>query len=204
MTNLLSHGNKTFCLPINAVSPTPIANTMSEHNERTTDKQRNPQRKQKNMKTQTNLTLAIYCSLSLALAVVIWFPVPLQAQEPAKGKVMTEANMMEHCLKMKEQKQKMMADMQAQDVELTEAVAKMNSAPEDKKMSLMAAVITRLVEQQTSMHTRMAKMQEEMMTHMMQHMQMGKDSMTQCPMMREMKGKDDKLGDVQKVRQIDN
>jgi hypothetical protein len=29
-----------------------------------------------------------------------------------------------------------------------------------------------------------------MMKHMMQHMQMGKDSMSQCPMMRGMKGMD--------------
>ncbi len=109
--------------------------------------------------------------------------------------------MMERCQKMKEQKQKMIADMKAQDAELTEAVAKMNRAPEDKKMSLMAAVITRMVEQQTAMHPRMAKMQEEMMKHMMQHMQMGKESMAQCPMMKEMKGMDNKSGDVQKKPQ---
>ena len=154
------------------------------------------------MKTQTNLNLAI-CS-SLALALVIWSLVPLQAQEPAKGKKMMEGKMMESCQKMKEQKQKMMADMKAQDAELTEAVAKMNSAPEEQKMSLMAALITSMVEQQTAMHTRTAKMQEEMMTHMMEHMQMGKESMAQCPMMKEMKGMkgmDNKSGDVQKEPQ---
>jgi hypothetical protein len=31
-------------------------------------------------------------------------------------------------------------------------------------------------------------MHEEMMDHMMQHMQMGKESMSQCPMMGGMKG----------------
>lgn len=162
------------------------------------------------MKTLTNLNLAIFSSLTLALALVVWSLVPLQAQEPAKGKKMTEGNMMESCQKMKEQKQKMMEDMKAQDAELAEAVARMNSAPEDNKMSLMAAVITQMVEQQTAKHARMAKMQEEMMTHMMQHMQMGKESMEQCPMMKEMmgkkgmkgmKGKDNKSGDVQKEPQ---
>ena len=34
----------------------------------------------------------------------------------------------------------------------------------------------------------MAKMQEVMMKHMMEHMQMGKESMSQCPMMKDMKG----------------
>ena len=156
------------------------------------------------MKTITNLNLAICSSLTLALALVVWSLVPLQAQEPAKGKKMTEGNMMESCQKMKKQKHRMMEDMKAQDAELAEAVAKMNSAPEDNKMSLMASVMTQMVEQQTARHTRMAKMQEEMMTHMMQHMQMGKESMEQCPMMKEMmgkKGKDNKSGDVQKEPQ---
>jgi len=45
---------------------------------------------------------------------------------------MTEAQMMERCQEMKAQKQKMMADMKAQDAELTEQITKMNSAPEDK------------------------------------------------------------------------
>lgn len=153
------------------------------------------------MKTQANLNLANYSSLALALALVIWCPVPLQAQESAKGKKMMEGSMMESCKMMKEQKQKMMADMKAQDAELTEAVAKMNSAPEDKKMNLLAAVMTRMVEQQTAMHTRMAKMQEEMMEHMMQHMQMGKESMGQCPMMKGMKGMDNKSENAQKKPQ---
>ena len=97
--------------------------------------------------------------------------------------------MMACCQEMKEQKEKMMEEMKAQDAELTAQVAKMNSAPEDKKMNLMAAVITRMVEQRIAMDAQMAKMHEEMMKHMMAHMAMGKDSMMQCPMM---KGMDDK------------
>jgi hypothetical protein len=33
---------------------------------------------------------------------------------------------------------------------------------------------------------------------MIQHMQMGKEFMSQCPMMKGMKGMDDKSGDAQK------
>jgi hypothetical protein len=55
-------------------------------------------------------------------------------------------------------------------------------------LDLTAAVVTRMVEQRTAMHARKSKMQDEMMTHMMQHMQMGKNSMSQCPMMKGMKG----------------
>jgi hypothetical protein len=89
----------------------------------------------------------------------------------------------------------MMADMKAQDAELTAQVAKMNSAPQDQKLDLIAAVVTRMVEQRIAMDERKAKMHDEMMQHMMQHMQMGKESMTKCPMM---KGMDEKSGDAHK------
>jgi len=136
------------------------------------------------MKNQTNKNLVICSGLALALALAIWFPVQSQSAEPAEGK------MMERCQAMKEQKETMMAEMKAQDAELTAQVAKMNSAPEDQKLDLIAAVVTRMVEQRTAMNVRMAKMQEEMM----QHMQMGKESLSQCPMMKGMKGMDEKSG----------
>ncbi len=153
------------------------------------------------MKNQTNTNLVIRSSLALALALAIWSPVQAQSAEPAKGKKMTEAKMMERCQEMKEQKQKMMEDMKAQDAQLTEQVAEMNSAPEDKKMSLMAAVITHMVEQRIAMDARKAKMEEEMMKHMMEHMQMGKESMSQCPMMKGMKGMDEKSAGAHKEHQ---
>ena len=149
------------------------------------------------MKHQTNTHLVICSSLTLALALAIWFPVPSQSAEPAKGKMMMDDKMMERCQAMKEQKETMMAEMKAQDAELTAQVAKMNSAPEDKKLDLIAAVVTRMVEQRTAMNVRMAKMQEEMM----QHMQMGKESMSQCPMMKGMKGMDEKPGAGQEEQQ---
>jgi mannose-6-phosphate isomerase-like protein (cupin superfamily) len=149
------------------------------------------------MKNQTHTNLIIRSSLALALALAIWSPVQARSAEPAEGKNMTEAKMMERCQEMMEQKQKMKEDMKAQDAELTEQLTKMNSAPEDKKMGLMAAVITHMVEQRITMDARKAKMDEEMMQHMMQHMQMGKESMSQCPMMKGMKDMDANLGDAQ-------
>ena len=100
---------------------------------------------------------------------------------------MTEATMMEHCQEMKEQKQKMKEDMKAQDAQLTEQLADMNRAPKDKKVGLMASALTGMVQQRITMDARKAKMEDEMMQHMMQHMQMGKESMAQCPMMKGMK-----------------
>ncbi|MBC8018632.1 MAG: hypothetical protein H7X83_08955 [Verrucomicrobia bacterium] len=147
------------------------------------------------MKKQTHTNILIRSSLALALALTIWSPVQSQSAEPAEGKMMTKAKMMEQCQEMKEHKQKMKEDMKVQDAELTAQVTEMNNAPKDKKMDLMAAVLTHMLEQRIAMDAKKAKMEEEMMQHMMQHMQMGKESMSQCPMM---KGMDEKTGDAHK------
>ena len=153
------------------------------------------------MKNQTCTSLIIRSSLALALALAIWSPLQAQSAESMEGKSMTEAKMMEQCQEMKEHKQKMKEDMKAQDSELTKQIAKMNRASKDKKVNLMAAVITRMVEQRIAMDARKAKMEEKMMQHMMQHMQLGKESMSQCPMMKDMKDMDEKSGDAPKEHQ---
>jgi len=153
------------------------------------------------MNKRTNASLVILSGLTLAVA--IWSLVQAQPVEPTQGKMMMEGKMMERCQEMKEQKQKIMANMKAQDAELTEQVARMNSAPEDKTLGLIAAVVTRMVAQGTAMNARMAKMQEEMMKHMMEHMQMGKESMLQCPMMKEIKGMDETSTGAHKEHQED-
>jgi hypothetical protein len=150
------------------------------------------------MKKQTNMNLAIRSSLALALALAVWCPVQARSAEPAEGKTIMETKMMERCQAMKEKKEKMMADIKAQDAELTVQVAKMNSAPADKKMDLMAGILTQMAERRIAMDARKAKMEEEMIQHMMQHLQMGRQSISHCPMMKTMKGMDDKTGDAQK------
>ena len=144
------------------------------------------------MKGRTNTNLVICSIVTAALALAIWSPFQARSAEPMDAKAMMQGKMMDGCKEMKEQKEKMKEDMKVQDAELTEQIVKMNSAPEDKKMGLMAAVITRMTEQRIAMDARKAKMEEEMMRHMMQHMEMGKESMAQCPMMKDMKGMDDK------------
>lgn len=155
------------------------------------------------MKTSADTKLAIHSLIALALALAIWSPVHAQSAEPPEGKLMMKGEMMGSCQTMKEQKQKMMADMKAQDAQLTEQLAKMNDAPENRKLDLMAAVVTQMVQQRAAMHARMEKMQEGMMNHMMQHMQMGKESMSQCPMMKDMKAMDDKSEDAHKEHQAE-
>ena len=139
-----------------------------------------------------NSNLVVRSSVVLILAMALWCPGQTQSAEPAGGTVMMEGKMMTRCQEMKDQKKKMAQDVKAQDAELTEQVAKMNHAPEGQKVKSMAALITRMAEQRIAMDARKAKMDEDMMKHMMQHMEMGKDSMSQCPMMKGMKDMDDK------------
>ena len=56
---------------------------------------------------------------------------------------------------------KMMSSWKDQGAELDKLVADMNSAPSDKKVDAIAAVITKLVEQRKAMHERMQKMMTE-------------------------------------------
>lgn len=134
----------------------------------------------------------------LALALSIWQPGHAQPSETSPKKMMMGGRMMERCQEMKDKKEKMMTETKAQDAELTAKVAEMNRAPADKKAGLVAAVVTRMVEQRAAMHEKMGRMQDEMMVHMMEHMQMGKESMAQCPMMKGMKGMDEKSAGVHK------
>ena len=108
------------------------------------------------MKNQTNTNFVIHASLALALALAIWFPVQARSVEPAEGKDMTQAKMMERCQEIKAQNQKMTEDMKAQDAELTKQLTEMNNAPDDKKMGLMATVITHMAKQGIAMDARMA------------------------------------------------
>ncbi len=155
------------------------------------------------MRKQTNTTRAIRSGLALALSLAIWSPVHAQSPEPAEGKTVTAATMMDRCEEMKQQKQNMKDDMKAQDAQLTEQLANMNRAPEDQKTDLMAAVLTHMVEQRIAMDARKAHMEEAMMQHMMQHMRMGKESMSQCPMMKGMEEMDDKSAGAFKEQEIE-
>ena len=78
-------------------------------------------------------------------------------------------------------KGQMMSNWKDQDAELDKLVAEMNSAPADKKLDAVAAVLTKLVEQRLAMHEQMQKMmsaneKEGMgMCRMMMDMDMGCD-----------------------------
>lgn len=76
--------------------------------------------------------------------------------------------MPQHRQMMEQMKQK----VKAQDQELNALVEKMNRAPRDKKVDLLADIVSRMVQQRTEFVNQMEKMQQEHMMHhqhMMQH-----------------------------------
>ncbi len=135
------------------------------------------------MKDRTNRNL-LCSSLALALTVAIGLPLQVRAAEPTPDKMMMGGKGPEHRQAMMEQHkammqrcQTMMADMKTQDTELIAQVAKLNSAPKEQKVELLAAIVTDLVKQRAAMNARMQEMQGQMM------MPMGKESMPEHPMM---------------------
>lgn len=108
----------------------------------------------------------------------------MAAEPPPTVDPAAEKAMSGECEAMKEQKQKMKEEGDAQAAALTAIVAKMNAASRETKPGLTAEVVTLMVQQKLAMDAKKAKMEEEMMKHMMKHMQLGKESMAKCPMMK--------------------
>jgi hypothetical protein len=109
----------------------------------------------KNLTTlATSLALALFIC-SPAKAEYVASPEPKPAAEPSK--------MMENHREMHHHKQQMREEIRAQDAVLSEQVTAMNSAPDDKKVGLMAALLTRMVEQRVAMNERKASMENMMM-----------------------------------------
>ncbi|MDP1580104.1 MAG: hypothetical protein Q8M02_07490 [Candidatus Didemnitutus sp.] len=156
------------------------------------------------MNKHSHSKLIVRSGLALAFALFIGTPVQAQSTTSIKDKpamegmtaspeklaepvkAMMEVDKRAHCHEMMEQTQKMMTEMKEQDAALAAQVASMNSAPQDKKLDQLAAIVTRMAEQRIGMHARKAQMEEKMKDHMMEHMQMGNESMAQCPMMKGM------------------
>lgn len=106
-------------------------------------------------------------------------------QAPAKSGMMDD-KMMAHCMEMMQKHDQMQAEIKAQDARVDDLVAKMNTSTGGERVEAMAAVITELSVQRKVRQGKMAAMQADMMQHMMEHMQMGKQSMSMCPMMKGM------------------
>lgn len=130
------------------------------------------------------LNINLIVALSTALFLVMAFCSLGQAESaaPSPHKKMMSEKTAGHCAEMKQHHEKMMEEMKAQDAEVDALVVKMNSAPPDKKVEIMADIITRMSRQRSAMHTKM----DEMKSNMMEHKHMGKGGMSDCPMMKDM------------------
>jgi len=151
------------------------------------------------MKTNSPTRLLVRSCFALSVALSLWSPLRAQSSEPMEMKMKMDGKMTASCQEMMAKKEKMMADLKAQDAELTEHIAKMNRATGAEQTTIMAAVITHMVELRITTDAKKAKMEEAMMTHMMEHMQMGANSMAGCPMMKGMGAMDEKSIDGQKA-----
>ncbi len=120
-------------------------------------------------------------ALGLAIALALCFPIHAQSAAPASGSKMNAGTMAERHETMQPQREKMMAEMKAQDTELNAQLARIKSAPEAQKVDLLVAVVTQMVEQRTATHARMDEM--------MADMPMDHGSMSSHPMMKGMEGK---------------
>ena len=110
------------------------------------------------MKTHPNLM--IRSSLILALASAIWIPVQVRSAEPADGEMMSETNEISNIQTMPEQRERLLADLKAQDAQLAGQIYEMNHAAAVKKLDLMAAIVTRMAAERTAMNARMETMHE--------------------------------------------
>ena len=91
------------------------------------------------------------------LIVAATFPLTtIPAQD--NGQTETTAQKQDQTSQTMGMKGKMMSNWKEQDAELDKLVAEMNSAPADKKLDAVAAVLTKLLEQRKAMHEQMQKM----------------------------------------------
>jgi len=128
-----------------------------------------------NMKT-THLMATLIVAATLPLTTI-----------PAQDTVQTETTdqKQEESSETMGMKGKMMSNWKEQDAELDKLVAEMNSAPADRKLDAVAAVLTKLVEQRKAMHEHMQKMMSAK----------PKDAMGMCRMMMGMKNESDQGGE---------
>jgi hypothetical protein len=125
--------------------------------------------------------------LGTGLFLMMAIGAPCMAQSPEAGhrKKMISGKRAEHCAEMKQHHQKMMEEMKARDAELDELAAKMNAAPQDQKVDLMAEIVTRMVKERSAMHAKM----EGVQGGMLERMPIGRGPMGDCPTMKEMEEK---------------
>ena len=140
------------------------------------------------MSMKSIVTTVMVGCLAFAMSAVVGLAAqePQEHQHPAVETTKSVSGMAAKEQAMMAEQAKMMADMQAADARLNGLVATMNNASGTDKVTATATVVTEMATQRRTMRDGMMKMEQDMMRHMMEHMQAGKDSMANCPMMKQM------------------
>lgn len=110
-----------------------------------------------------------FARTSLAMAMSLAFCAPVPAQDSPKsmpGATKMDHSKMHHSKMMMDQCKGMMEEMKAQDTELKAQIAKMNAAPKDEKLDMLAAIVTRMFDQRVAMNEKMGHMHMEMAKQM--------------------------------------
>lgn len=137
------------------------------------------------MNSSTLSRRALLALVLLAAALTLsQSPYSLHAQpaseKPMMGRSMAghdHAKMMAAHDQMMADHAKMIADLKAKDAEIATLLTQMNSATADKKVNLLADVVTKLAAQQTTLHTGMESMHQMMEKY---GMSMGQGGMCPC------------------------
>ncbi len=139
------------------------------------------------MNTLITFRRALRVAVLLAVALVLWLPVHSLQANSTNDKTMHGGSMSdqkrsvrEQHAKMLEAHGKMIAEMKASDAAIADLVTKMKSAPQAQKVDLLADIVTRLVDQQTTLHAEMDKMHQMMTTGSMP--MIGEGAMCPCMM----------------------
>jgi hypothetical protein len=161
------------------------------------------------MKIQTHTNILLGSSLALALTLAAGSRAQAQSSPPPQKADMMGEPMIQTGQSMPEQRRAMMADLKVQDAKLAEQISAMNRAPADKKVDLMAAIVTQMAAQRTGMNVRMEAMHDLMLKNTQmeqgnrpaQPMMQGVDTnftgeeknMSPTAMLAEMKAQNDQL-----------
>lgn len=116
------------------------------------------------MSNTTNSNLIIGTKLALAMSMVNGIPVRTVGTKPTAKESMMSGERMERDQLTRRRYQRATAETKAQVHQLITEVTRMNAAPAEMKAELIAAVVTKMVQQHAAMHLRMEKMHDEMVS----------------------------------------
>jgi len=139
------------------------------------------------MRTLSNqvLKVAAVAGLSCALTGMMGFPVSARAAENSSS-TKPETPKSESPLKQRQEmialREKMLAEAKAEDATLSKLVAELNRVPENKKVDLMATILTKLVAQHHQMLGEWETMHARMMQFRKERMSTGAASMSKSSM----------------------